>query len=357
METTITITTIHKPTFLEDLCKNINTFNHKNVNIIIIGDTKTPPIKDYCKKVSHKYNIPIEYLDIEAQKKILAKYPKLLNLFPYDTPDRVILGGMLAYIRGAQRIIAVDDDNFITDSDFVGFHSVAGTEIEIPLFENKLGWFNVHTALKEENCTPFYPRGYPFSKRINESNKASVNWGKKKVIVNQGLVLEDPDIDAITRLAIPIRATGIEEGFRQFGLWNTWSPFNYQNTSLSRELIPCYYRPRSGLRNADIWTAYIFNCLAEHFGDVITFGQPLVKQIRNKHNLFDDLDIELENNKETDYFVELLKSVQLDTKDSYFDALTELVYKCVREVNPKYPMAESFFAEYKVWCQVISEIL
>jgi hypothetical protein len=142
---------------------------------------------------------------------------------------------------------------------------------------------------------------------------------------------------------------------------NTWSPFNYQNTSLARELIPCYYRPLSGLRNADIWTSYLFNKLAEHFGDVITFGQPLAKQIRNEHNLFDDLDVELENNKETDYFVELIRDTKLVSKESYFNSLIELIDRTQPEVaktpDNKYPMIKSFLREYKTWCDIVSGLV
>src|SRR3990167_477259 len=140
METTITITTIHKPTFIEDLCKNINEYEHKDTDILVIGDLKTPPIKDYCKKVSKKYGIPIKYWDIEAQENSFSDMQDLLDLFPYNTPDRVILGGMLAYFWESERIIAVDDDNFVTGADFVGYHRITGTQGKITLLKNKTGW-------------------------------------------------------------------------------------------------------------------------------------------------------------------------------------------------------------------------
>jgi len=351
--TTIVITTIHKPVFIKDLCWNINLYGHDNVDILIIGDLKTPLIKDYCQNVSLEFNIPIQYLDIEAQEKALTDYKPLLDLFPYNTPDRVILGGVIAYLRGCERIIAVDDDNFVTNADFVGFHSVAGQTKDMPVLQNDLGWYNVHSILKEERDIPFYPRGYPFSKRLLESSQGAYKPLIAKVVVNQGLVEGDPDIDALTRLANLIKVEGFKKGtIIHFGLWKTWSPFNYQNTCLSRELIPCYYRPPLGLRNADIWTAYIFNKLAEHFGDIITFGQPLVKQIRNEHNLFDDLKIELQNNIETDYFVEMLQAVTL-TKPNYFDVLIELLNKV--EIDDSHPMTKGFIEEYKIWCNVISE--
>lgn len=351
METTITITTINEPViFLQGLCQNIRKNNHADVDIIIIGDKKTPDITNLCGKLTQQYKIPIDYLDVAKQNEEIP--PALLALFDYNTPDRTILGGMLAYLRGAQRIIALDDDNYVIENDFVGWHSEVGKVKNRQLIQSSTGWFNIHEAL--ESDIEFYPRGYPFGQR-HKVVKPEISYQRKRTAVNQGLVLGDPDIDAIQRLAHPINATRMNGKYdSQFGLLDTWSPFNYQNTCLCRELIPCYFRPKSGLRNADIWTAYIFNRLAEHMGDVITFGQPLVHQERIGHNLFDDLSVEMQNNRETDYFCEVIKEVKL-TDRTYFGALNELVDKV--SISEDYPMAKSFFREYKIWLQVVSTLL
>ncbi|MGD8787461.1 MAG: hypothetical protein PVJ60_08565 [Phycisphaerales bacterium] len=365
--TVITITTINVPKFIEGICENLNKYGHlSDTSILVIGDVKTPTeTKEYCEKKGHEFRVEIEYLGIEDQKNALSDHKKLLDLFPYNTPDRVILGGILSYIRGCDRTIAVDDDNYMTEHDFVGFHSITGTESELNLIKNESGWFNVHNALIEERNIPFYPRGYPWDQRNPESNKKTYQRQKARVVVNQGLVLEDPDIDAISRLFWPIRATGMSSEFdSQFGLYpGIWSPFNYQNTSLCRELIPLYYRPLSTKRNADIWTAYLFNKLAQHFGDVITFGQPLVKQLRNLHNLWEDLDVELINNRATDYLITILRSVILTGK-TYFDALIELLNKSQEEMEKmdglppsELEMIRGFFDEYQIWCNIISEII
>ncbi len=365
-KTTVVITTINIPIFVDGICENINKYKHDDVNILIIGDKKTPnEVGDYCKKTEKKHNIEIEYLDIEGQLLALSKFQELLNLFPYNTPDRTMLGGMLSYIRNSERIIAIDDDNYVTECDFIGAHKIVGRNKKINLISNDLQWFNVHSALIEESNIPFYPRGYPWKKRVHNSNEKNVIEKAVRVVVNQGLVLEDPDIDAISRLFFPIRAIGMSNEFdQQFGLDNgTWSPFNYQNTALIRELIPCYYRPLSTSRNADIWTAYVFNKLAHHFEDIITFGYPLVKQIRNEHDLWDDLDIELINNRATDPFISLLREIDL-TKDNYFDALKELLEKSYKTAKQIYKnktkeneMILNFFLEYNKWCDVVEKII
>jgi len=366
-DSAITITTINIPIFLENLCKNIYEHNHKDDTcIIIVADKKTPSdTEEYCVKTAKRYRIDLDFLSIEKQQQEFKKYPKLLDLFPFNTPDRVILGGMMSYIRGFDRLIAVDDDNYSTEHDFVGYHSITGNETELSLIENDVGWYNVHSALIEKNNIPFYPRGYPWEQRNGKSQQRRDIKKLAKVIVNQGLVLEDPDIDAISRLFWPIRAIGMSKEFEpQFGLKpGVWSPFNYQNTALCRDLIPCYFRPLSAQRNADIWTAYIFNKIGEHFSHVITFGQPLVKQIRNKHNLWEDLEVELINNRATDYLINILRAISL-TEKTYFEALTELLNNSQKEMeatnnipHQEYKMIKDFFDEYQMWGRIVSEII
>jgi len=366
-KTAIIITTINVPKILKDISENLSNYKKlSDSSILVIGDKKTPDgIREYCGKIASQFGNEIEYLDINEQEKNLQKYKDLLKLFPYNTPDRVILGNMISYLRGYDRLIAVDDDNYPTHYDFVGFHSITGREVELRLIKNDSGWFNVHNALVEENNIPFYPRGFPWGQRTPESSKKTYHSAKVKVVANQGLVLGDPDIDAISRLFHPIRAVAMKPEFgSQFGLSPaTWSPFNYQNTSLCRELIPLYYRPISAKRNADIWTAYLINKLAQHFNDVITFGQPLVKQIRNPHSLWEDLDVELINNRATDYLITILRNVSLSEK-TYFEALRELLSKSQKKMEEmdnipflEFEMIKSFFKEYQIWWEIVSEII
>ena len=72
---------------------------------------------------------------------------------------------------------------------------------------------------------------------------------------------------------------------------NNYSPFNDQNTSISRDLIPIYYKPPAGGRNSDIWTSYfIEKILHSSKKDVVAFGEPLVNQIRNAHDYQKDYE-------------------------------------------------------------------
>jgi hypothetical protein len=227
----------------------------------------------------------------------------------------------------------IDDDNFATHHDLIGHHSIVGDEIELNHISSDSGWFNVCESMVEENNIPFYPRGYPWSERFKTVDTVS-QIKTSKVVVNLGLVLGDPDIDAVSRLFWPINVIALDSRYEPNFALNpgTWAPFNDQNTSISREIIPIFFKPPSTGRNADIWTAYVVTKLAEHFNHVITYGQPLVKQIRNIHDLREDYKIEELHNRSTDRFVNLLKSIDLKG-DNYLEALIYLIDKSLEEMG------------------------
>jgi hypothetical protein len=139
---------------------------------------------------------------------------------------------------------------------------------------------------------------------------------------------------AVSRLFWPINVIALDSRYEPNFALNpgTWAPFNDQNTSISREIIPIFFKPPSTGRNADIWTAYVVTKLAEHFNHVITYGQPLVKQIRNIHDLREDYKIEELHNRSTDRFVNLLKSIDLKG-DNYLEALIYLIDKSLEEMG------------------------
>jgi len=356
-------TTINVPTFLEDICKK-----NDNFKAIVIGDLKTPKEAwPFCESLG------VRYLDIDDQKKAIPK--ELWDMMPLNTGSRKMIGTYLAYLEpDCEGVIMMDDDNFPVEERFITAHSIVGKVAKHSIIQSESGWFNTAESMSEKNNIPFYPRGYPWSQRFNEA-MTHETVGMVKAVVNQGIVLGDPDIDAVSRLFYPIEVTGIyPHYYPNFSLSpGTWSSFNDQNTALSRELIPVYFKPPSGSRNADIWVGYVIQRLTEHMGDVVAFGQPLVRQVRNGHDLWEDYELEKLNNIATDDFVALLRGVEL-TANSYIDALGELVEWCLPHTpdlletydtyrHSQYPTLEKqrerneaamdliwdFFIDYKAW--------
>ncbi len=341
-KTAVVSTTIRKPLMLEGACKNAKFYNRKNIEFFVVGDKKTPTdTPDYCKELSSKYSYPIHYMELEEQDKMLENHKELLGLFPYNDSNRKLLGMIRAYMDGFENLITLDDDNYVTNHDFFGGHDIVGTEKDLSLVESSSGWFNVCEYLIEENNMPIYHRGFPWSKRMYGKNElVTIQRAKRKIVVNGGFWLGDPDVDAVSRLFHPIRAVGMDESMApNFGLFpGTWCPFNNQNTAMSYEILPGYLTIHHHLRFADLFPAYVICKIAGHLNHVIAYGYPLVIQPRNPHNLWIDLEHEIDGTQAIEPFIELLRSAELTGKN-YHDCLGELNehFSSKRNTVTKYP--------------------
>jgi hypothetical protein len=179
--------------------------------------------------------------------------------------------------------------------------------------------------LKEENNIEFYHRGFPSKQRWTKPF-VTKNYAGANVVVNAGFWLDDPDIDAVTRLERTVRVTGYKpewEGPIALAP-GTWTPFDCQNTALAREIIPAYFLSPYIGRHSDIFASYVINRLAENFGDAIVFGDPLVLHSRHPHDLWKDLDAEREGMRLTDGFCDALREIRITT-DSYHEGFGQII--------------------------------
>ena len=195
---------------------------------------------------------------------------------------------LVAFERGAEVIITIDDDNFFVEGqDFIGDHAapILAGEQAMETLSSNTGWLNVCGFLEDKRGFEFYPRGYPMDQRwpalpsIHRSRQAPC-----RVAVNAGLWLDDPDVDAITRLCNDISAKRYTRETSFALAPGTWCPFNSQNTAVWREAIPAYCLSPNIGRYDDIWASYVMLIIMEHLGHSVAFGFPLVKQERNPHN-------------------------------------------------------------------------
>src|SRR5579885_1951806 len=73
MKTTIVTTTINIPVALLQYVKNARSYGHRDLDLIVIGDRKSPPeTADFCKTVADYY--PCAYWNIEAQRDYLGAF-------------------------------------------------------------------------------------------------------------------------------------------------------------------------------------------------------------------------------------------------------------------------------------------
>lgn len=330
MKTSIVTTTIYVPVTLRKFAENARIYGHSDVEFVVIGDRKTPAeVRGFCDEIS-RTSYSTVYLDIEDQKRYLDRFPDLWSHLRFDSIQRRNVGLLYAYESGADVIITIDDDNFVMNQDFVTLHRKAGCYYELPVYESTSGWFNVCSVLDEENGQPFYHRGYPMGERWKDGEAfVSRTVSKRRIAVNAGFWLDDPDIDALTRLHRQPVVRGLAEPC--FALEpGTWSPFNSQNTALARDVSPAYFLGPYIGRYDDIWPSYVVTRIAEHLGDVIAFGEPLVRQKRNVHDLWKDLDNERNGMLMTDGFCAALRRLKL-TGTNYHECFGEVANNLASE--------------------------
>lgn len=346
-KTTIVTTTIRVPTFLTTYAENIQLNGHKDVDIIVVGDMKSDSAsRPFCKTIPN-----CEFLGVLDQVSYLDRFPRLRNHLPYYSVSRRNIGILKAYEQGADVVITLDDDNLLADPDPVKAHQIVGTTVDIPRVESSTGWYNVCDHLTEENGVEFYPRGFPDKHRweyIEICNRVMFS----PVVVNAGLWLGNPDVDAVTRLERPLNTIS---GGGCFSLApGTWSPFNCQNTALARKVIPAYFMSPYIGRHDDIFASYVVTRLAEHFWDVVAFGAPLSNHQRSPHDLWKDLDSERLGMHLTDEFCDTLRGMKITAAD-YHEGFGQII-SGLRE-SKMYPVISDIVKGMEIWHEVFKEIL
>jgi len=332
MEACIVLTTIGVPTLLNGYAKNFLKFKRNNLGFIVIGDLITPHEKAFQVIRDLKdQGFDAEYYDVVSQKKWLRNYPEIAKIIPYRTDNRRNIGFLMAAEKGANVIIAIDDDNYAIDNeDFYKYHGIVGKTATLQTVASTNGWFNPCTMLETDHGGLIYPRGYPFSKRRKEQITFTRTTGQ--IALNMGLWTADPDADAVTHLANPTQITQMSSEYDSLMLApGTYAPINTQNTSFHRRTLPCYYyilmnASLGGLkidRYGDIWSGFFVKKAIDKMAERAVVGRPLVNHRRNTHNYLKDLKSELWGMILTEEIVKWLEQLQLES-DNYYDIYMEM---------------------------------
>lgn len=244
---------------------------------IIVGDTKTPH-NEYLE-LEKKYS-NVKYLSPEEQER---DYKEISDVIGWKTIQRRNVGFVAAYKMGADIMATVDDDNIPYDN--WGQNLYVGKTIDVDLYEPELEVFDPLSITKDNHI---WHRGYPIEYLQKRHRVEYKGKTKRKVLVQADLWDGDPDIDAMARLTYKpiVKYSDITEPYCS----NKISPFNSQNTFLSREVIPFYsVLPFTG-RMDDIWGAYI---LQHYFPNSVIYNKATVYQDRNVQDLITNLEKEI----------------------------------------------------------------
>ena len=266
----IVCTSINKPTLA------IKKFDAmQDWKLVVVGDRKTP--KNYKLKNG-------EYLSPLAQEKIDKKLSKLIG---WNCIQRRNFGILYAWKNGADIVAVVDDDNI--PYKFWGKNLLLGKNIKLDFYNTSALAFDPISVTNHKNL---WHRGFP----LQILHQRKKNRKVKKIIypdIQADFWNGDPDIDAICRMEHQPNCNFNKKYFPFAS--SKVSPFNSQNTFLTKKVLPFYFLfPHVG-RMDDIWASYYV--ISKGFK--VVYNKPSVFQKRNEHDLTKDMQKEFigyENN-------------------------------------------------------------
>jgi len=268
----VVVTSIAAPNqALRELAKGCS---QNNRQFIVIGDEPSPP----------DFNIEgCDFYSLKNQKKTGLKFARNCPTRHYARKN---IGYLLAIKNNCSVIVETDDDNIPLDD----FWRPPQKKQTVAVLENS-GWVNVYRYFTDQNI---WPRGFS----LENINKQVPDFEKLRQIdmdcpIQQGLADDNPDVDAIYRLTLPLPQKF--KGNRNIALTQgCFCPFNSQNTTWWQDAFELLYLPSyCSFRMTDIWRSFIAQKIAYINNWPILFHPPTVIQKRNEHNLLKDFKDEI----------------------------------------------------------------
>jgi hypothetical protein len=258
----------------------------------VIGDTKSPSdfSLDGCR-----------FIDVEAQIKTGLAFAQSCPTRHYARKN---IGYLLAIAEGAPQILETDDDN-IPRPEFFGARN---RHVNVRTL-SEARWINVYRYFSE---VQIWPRGLPLEfvqQPVPDFDKLAIKH--VDCPIQQGLADENPDVDAVYRLLMPLPQSFRSD--RRIALGRgAWCPFNSQNTTWWPEAYPLLYLPAyCSFRMTDIWRSFVAQRIAWENDWHVLFHEPTVYQERNEHSLIKDFADEVPGYLNNDRIRKTLEDLEL----------------------------------------------
>lgn len=306
----IIITTINKPN------DNINYYSKlTNWDLIIIGDSKT---EDELYN-----NIKCIYLGLKKQKQL---YPSFYDKIPLKSYTRKMFGYLYAINNKYSIIYDTDDDNkYIGNLDLYNINS---SEILLTTQQGFINLYNLYTK------GHIWSRGIPPNHKCIEiipdthkiTNLENYNNYSKTCSIIQGLVNNDPDVDAYYRININNKPFNFDDIDKDIILGKySICPINTQNTFWQDStMFYAMYLPVSvTFRYTDILRGFIALYQIWKNNKNIKFTKATAYQDRNLHDLYKDYESELPMYETADKVIELLNNNKNASMHEIYSILAE----------------------------------
>lgn len=324
MRAAVVTTTINVPHNLEQWAATMS----EDDIIIISGDKKSPhdEIHELCLNIYSNYGVNTRYVDPESQD-----YWSSSKVLPWNCIQRRNIAFLEAALYMPKFIVTVDDDNYplsktqINDYEYLLFNTINETTVKA----SSTGWYNIG----EQYSPRIVHRGYPLEIRNHHDVSRDLPLDNVNIGVASSLWVGDPDIDAIERIAIDPEVTEPKRWSNILDI-GTWCPFNSQATAFRTELLPLYMMWPNVGRFDDIWASYMVRAVLDKMNLHVHYGAPLVEQVRNEHNLVNDLENEILGYRHTLELTNFFRNFEIPTPVSgVFNILSiaKMLYKELKQ--------------------------
>jgi hypothetical protein len=258
-----------------------------------------------------------DFYSLERQRQLPFA---LVRICPTGHYARKNIGYLLAMQRGASIIVETDDDT----TAFEGFWDSRERTHEVATLAAR-GWVNVYRYFSDAQI---WPRGLPLE-HVRSPVPAYASLPIEEIVcpIQQGLVSDDPDVDAIYRLLFDAPGRFAPGPSVALGA-GTWCPFNSQNTGWWPEAFSLMYLPAyCSARMTDIWRSFVAQRLAWVNGWGVLFHGPTISQDRNMHDLMCDFRAEVPGYLENGAICEALERLDLPAGQDHVRSNMRLAYQ------------------------------
>ncbi len=305
----------------------------QNIPFIVIGDKPSPA--DFHIDGCSFYNL-------QQQRELNFKIAQLL---PERHYSRKNIGYLLAIKNNkAEIILETDDDNYARD----GFWENRNRVCKAHSLE-QTGWTNIYSYFTKSRI---WPRGFALE-RLQDALPSLDRFPLSDVNcpIQQGLADENPDVDAIYRLILPLPLSFDINVNVALGK-KSWCPFNSQNTTWFKEAFPLLYLPSyCSFRMTDIWRSFIAHRIASANDWHLLFHPATVYQERNMHNLMRDFADEISGYTNNYKIVETLENLDLKKGAEHLGANLLACYESLINLSlidkKEIPLVEAWISDLK----------
>jgi len=345
----VTIASINTLENLGGLLNNRNecSENRHDVRIVVIDEGDQALRKHNSKILSNLPNGSYAFYGPKEREhwfksRFNSGYYQYLSVIPEKCHAETSFGFLVAYENEAPIVIEVDDDVLaVPDHDLVEGHRRNLIESQGVRVHAKNKWYNSLENLSLNSHKKKFPRGHPYASRCRDENYEWIEVGGKCVL-NMGLWSGAPDFDALTILyhgglngVCKIKAESINREKIIVGE-GTYFAICSMNTGFLSKIIPAFYQLYMNHmeidRYDDIWSGLFLKKVADHLGDNVCLGAPLVYHDKRPRDTFKDLKKEIEGMVMNERLWRVIDELSIDG-NNYTDAYLSLTENLQRHLS------------------------